>query len=835
VATVLLGSRAARSEALPPRGRGVSIEVPNSFRPRQQLCALILCLTSCVLQGGADPGLQFASAGQTAYVIVGPDHASTVDAYAVRTLADCLQRATGATFPVLTPAELREQPMPTHIFVGQSSHAEDRFGAAALIDGLSDQGHAARTRDTDILLCGRGLHGNFYAVQHFMESALGWRWFSRFEKPVIPVRRDLIIAPPAWTREVAFAYRQGLWFVGPFDYHNGINIRLSERDTEYRARRGTPRFAAGIVSHPDGWTISGVHALDQLIPATPATRLWPPYQWLKKRDYFKTHPAFFTLQPSGRRVPNQQLCFSHAPLRQELTRNIRGFIREHGAHTPVVLGAADASGGFCACAGCKALARRYQSPGGPYYDYLIEIATLLAKESPDTRIKALAYRRSQTQRPPKMPTGERLPDNVLVVFASVEDPLNVSWDSAVGRETYADLRGWCGIARHVLTWHYPVPYSKGAHFPFSNIRRLSANLRLAKQAGAEGVYQEYATDRVNAGYDFAELHIYLFYKLAMDVTADVAQLVREFTDHQYGDAAHLARTYLDELEAAVAASPQPVPMSATSESCFAYLTAARIHRWQALFDRMVIRLADTPRELANVRRLRRNLDVAVLLRWFDLAQAHPKAYEDHRDYTRRILAAGGGGKGVLQDLVAVIQGGGQKLPLPAPFAELDPSRVRRFVPENKGRGPKAAKQRYVRDRAAAFGYAATVHREIDRDLPFAFGFYQNRVGATAPPWGTAGARRELGHDLITADTYQVYRLGTIRVTPSCRIWLQVNQGQATTLELGPRLFDVTAPDGPTNVWDAHVSLKFTGPAYGGGAGPNRVLCDQIILVRNDGG
>jgi len=38
--------------------------------------------------------------------------------------------------------------------------------------------------------------------------------------------------------------------------------------------------------------------------------------------------------------------------------------------------------------------------------------------------------------------------------------------------------------------------------------------------------------------------------------------------------------------------------------------------------------------------------------------------------------------------------------------------------------------------------------------------------------------------------------------------------------------------GETNRWEAWVSLKFTGKSWGGD-GEERVVCDRVILVRQD--
>ena len=78
---------------------------------------------------------------------------------------------------------------------------------------------------------------------------------------------------------------------------------------------------------------------------------------------------------------------------------------------------ADRPGRFCYCEGGVAREQRYESPGGPLFDSLIELCNTLGREHSATLVKTLAYRRSQTQIPPRLTAGEKLPDNLIVDFA----------------------------------------------------------------------------------------------------------------------------------------------------------------------------------------------------------------------------------------------------------------------------------------------------------------------------------------------------------------------------------------------------------------------------------
>jgi hypothetical protein len=360
-------------------------------------------------------------------------------------------------------------------------------------------------------------------------------------------------------------------------------------------------------------------------------------------------------------------------------------------------------------------------------------------------------------------------------------------------------------------------------------------MRLMHQAGVRGLFTDHSKYLQRAG--LGELQTYLFLKLLRDINCDTDAIIREFTDHQYGAAASLARRYLRELEQGrkdMRDLPPGVTFSSPNldDRTFPYLTVANIHRWQTWFDRMEEQVAGAPDQRLNVRLLRRELDFASLWKWFDLKKAHPDYYKDPATHVDRITAVNNAtapagmphrplGAETLQDLLAVIAGGGQAQPLPEHLAGLPADRVRQYLPRNYAYSGRKT----VPDPEAAFGYATTVDLP---DMPFELGFYQwiARDPPPGTPSGTHGARVTIEKDQITPGVYRLYELGDIAVTPDCWIWFSA-KSWATHLEVGTRLYE----PGADNVWHAWVSLKFDGSSYGGKAQEDQVLCDRIILVR----
>lgn len=477
------------------------------------------------------------------------------------------------------------------------------------------------------------------------------------------------------------------------------------------------------------------------------------------------------------------------------------------------------TGAFCHCPACKELETRYQTPGGPFFDYLFELCALVKDRQPDTRILTLAYRLSQTQKPPVMPPGEAFPDNLIVQFANIHDDVDKDWNHPRNRPSYEDLLAWVKLTPNVWAWYYPNSYHHGGGMPTgNNIPRSVTDLRLMKAAGVQGVFIEQGSMAVPGGFNFTELQKYIYVQLFKDIDRDVDALIREFTDHQYGAAAALARTYLRELEAAQDAASEDTSHGAgrSINRVMTGLTPTMLRRWQDYFDRMEAAAAAEALRLKNVRRLRQTLDYATLAHWNDLARAYPETFDDYRVVKDRLAPTPThwGFDALVEEWELMIQVAGTEKPLPPPFDVMDKVLVRRFVPHRAGWHAPVN----VKDPDAAFGFAAVVDNP---DQPFHFGFYQNDTK-------TRGPTAKVESDDVEWGRYRVYELGEIQVSLDSIVWFS-GRSWLTQLHLGERLYGPPAPDND-NRYEVYVSLKFD-PLESASNAPYTVLCDQIIFVK----
>lgn len=587
------------------------------------------------------PDVKLAVEGKTDHVIVKPENPSKVDDYAVAELAHYLNEITGAEFAVVEPDELTEDQ--TAVFVGVSGPMKQRLGDDAPLSGLEAQEHVVRSEGQDVFLYGEGIHGNKDAVFAFLEEPLGWRWFSVYEHPMVPSKPTLVLEP--FNRTLGYDFpsrnvngklrRRNL----DFPYQLGSNMGFDGRVKQIANRYGedAAKNLGHFVSAVPESGISG-HTLFYFIPPTPKTRRADIFDW-RPDNYFETHPEFFSLWDNGKRLPNKQLCFGNPELRQELTRNVLEFLKRNPDAPHFGLSAMDCPGTFCHCPECLKLEEKYGTPGGPLFDYLIELCGEMKDKYPEATVKTLAYRHSQTQTPVKLPEGEKLPNNLIIDFAPIEDCCFADWKNHHDEKhakTLSDLRGWNDIATNVHAWMYPNPYRSALLMPVANIERVINTIKLLKDAGVTGFFTDHIGTYNRAG--FTDLQNYLIFNLMKDADCDPDELIREFTDNVYGAAGPLMRDYIADVEKRRIAMPMPPDCRyRASYEELVYLTPENIHRWQRQFDEME-RLAanDPPNVLTNIRLARRELDFATLWKWFELKKAFPDYYQDYKVVADRI-------------------------------------------------------------------------------------------------------------------------------------------------------------------------------------------------------
>jgi hypothetical protein len=783
---------------------------------------ILLFLLTIVAGGGmiyAAPAkpLTLAKAGKTDYKIIAPATPSKIDTMAVKELNQFLKQATGAEFKVIAGDSAGVAKLTHRLFVGLSPVALEILGNNPVAK-LKDQEHIVKRIGNDIFLYGKGEYGNIYAVYTFLENQLGCRWYTVYGDMKIPFSKTLELGDFDYSRNFAFKIRALMnWFyvdletANRFFYRNFQNQLLIKR----------PRLPG--VKSVYNEVLPGCHSAFSYIPPGGGKQLGTnsPLPWLKDKKYFTTNPNFFSVGKKGKRVNNRQLCFSNPALRKELTKNLERRLNETGGKSVISIDATDRGEKFCYCPDCIALEKKYQTPGGPLFDYVLELCSYFKQKYPEAYVITMAYRKEQTEKPP---VGiDKLPDNLIIKFAPIYDNLLAPLSDPSNAETYKRLKRWCELSDHVWVWYYVNPYNPGRSVPppppVGNLERLVKDIKLLKAAGVEGTYFEHDSG-VPYSANFSELQTWLMLKLFQDPNQDSKKLIKEFTDYYYGKAAPLMRQYMAELEQyrkqLLAAGDFWTYLPNASQ--YTYLTPENIINWERMFDKMEKVTAKNPEHQFHVKLVRMSLDVAFIRNVKKITAQYPKLATPLNKVIARLEKTDkkmlklrvGGRKTNLSKWInnATLEA----KPLPAMFDKYPADALHQVNPNF----PNELHQRLlVKDPDAAWGIA-NFENEKSALIPFGTGFY-DKIDKKM------GISIKIPQSAIIPDVYKFYKIGTTALTSNCIIW-----GGRWYILVG--LGHLYSVDNPSAKYEVYVSLKFEGPGYGGKGKVTRVLCDRVVLI-----
>ena len=782
----------------------------------------ILAVFSAVLVFGSD----FIKNSRTDYVIVIPDQPDAGTKFALTELKTFLKKASGTEFKSVAESAMPEG---KRIFLGCSNAAQKILGGDPC-PGMKDQESRVKTVGNDLFLFGKGTWGSMFAVYDYLENVLGYRWYDARGGMKVPDCRNL-----KWqeldrknTFSVPFRSATGYWIFHRPHAHlcylrNRQNFALIPR---FLKMKGI------IIPDQEMEPAYGSHTLPSYIPGEANRNIYKPYSWLKNQNYWKTNPEFFGVRENGKRSGGSHLCFSNPGLRRELTANILENMKRQPDEQIFSVSVHDSPGRFCYCPECLKMEKKYRTPGGPFFDYLIELAGKVSREYPKNRISFLVYRKGQTQIPP---SGiDKLPSNLLPVFAPIDDDFSKSWDHKNNADTAVHLKQWGKLCSGLGIWYYPNPYGGDITFPLGNITRLVNDIRRMIAAGMTHSYFEHDVGVANM-IGFTELQSFLILQLFKDNSQDAESLIREFMGFEYGKAAPLMRKYLDELEKATAATGMFMSWNA-APAAYEHLTPENLIRWHGYFEKMEKMLQDSPVQLDNLRRVKLNLEYAMLIRYNRIIRKYPgfkitpQALADSVQKEFRKTIADFYDKGfefraktslrTLEDRIsmALVLAGkeGKKLPDDI-FGKIPQDRILQFIPKVNGRALE-------NDPDAAWGVTAVQMTKPVPKLPYPVHIYDYVARKYYPK-----LLRVTAKNIGPRGQYKIYRV-TKKHTLSANCMLQI--GEDSWYQIRANLGDAYE-DGSLNRVEIYASLKFEGPAfYPEDKGKtDRVLCDRVIVVK----
>ena len=468
---------------------------------RKGLMVFVACAVPC-----AAAGLRLVENGRSDYAIVIAADAVQSERHGAEELQHFLEQMSGAKLAVVTEAR------PRMILVGDSPVLE-KLNPGIRLPDLGSEGFALKTMGRHLIIAGGKQRGTMYGVYTLLEK-LGCRWFTP-EVSRIPKRRTIAIGPLDEVQKPAFEYRE------PF-FSEALDRDWAARNKTNGAHQRLDVTVGGNIQY-----YPFVHSFDLLIP---------PQRW------FGEHPEYFSLIDGQRRAQGGQLCLTNPEVLRLGIETVERWIDAHPEATIISVSQNDRYG-WCECENCRRVEREEGgSHSGPLLRYVNALAAEIEKRHPDKLIDTLAYQ--YTEDPPAVTRPRR---NVRVRLCPIDACEAHPYEQCPYDAYFVkNLRAWGKITDRLYVWHYNTNF---AHYllPFPDFDELGADLALYKRSGVAGVFLEGSVSQ-GGGAENAELRSYVMAKLLWDPKTDVNQLVNEFLEGYYGNAARAMRAYYDLME-----------------------------------------------------------------------------------------------------------------------------------------------------------------------------------------------------------------------------------------------------------------------------------------------
>jgi hypothetical protein len=751
-------------------------------------------------RAAAGPGLPLSVAGQATARLVVADAPALPEQTAARELATYLRKATGAAFE--PRAESTAGAPGAAIYLGAT-----QFAAQHGLDGgrMGPEEFVLRTVEGHLVIVGGRPRGTLYGVYAFLEQVVGCRWLTFFGDEFVPPRPDITVPPLDRRERPAFATRDlycPIWCSADTKRQFTVRNRLNGNSSLTTAEYG---------DSPTRFVGPGVHTFADYIPP---------------QQYFATHPEYFSMRDGKRLADGGQLCFTNPELQKVLAERVLAQVagaQDADPVTRIYSVSVNDVPGMCDCPQCTALAREEGSGAAPLLQLVNAVAERVGRDYPQVLIDTLAYRRKDTETPPRT---LRPRDNVLIRFCPIDNNFGAPFEDEANRESLDHLRGWSAISRQVWLWYYAVTYGNGNCSPLANLNRWAQDLRVTQASGVSGVFAQADSGQAQM-HDLADLKQWVLARLLWDPQQSLDELVADFCDHYYGAASGVVQEYVRLLEEQ-GRQARPYLMWNPFLTDYTYLTGEFLWASQTLFDRAEAAVTASPEHLTRVRRARLSTDYASLV-FFDRLQ---EACRTHGTVVAMADVAGryrqtwsatvearldpGRQAAAKEDVDTWLRVWGTERPckpLPPPLDRLPAATVRQVTSEFFG----LWQTERVADPAAATGWAA--QRDTGGELPLTCGVYD-----------TPNALFVKNIQIPAADVqgpgYGLYPVGRFRIGPGFYVWVTASWGISIPVGFAYN------PGQPGREWDIYLSLSLQGPAYphGGTAGKNTVAVDRLILV-----
>ena len=455
--------------------------------------------------------------GKTNFRIVLSDLPCAIEETAAKELKMYLDESTKINWEITSEKDIPED-VP-QILIGNSSRAK-KFFPEVFQNQIPYDGIEIHLKGNMLLLAGHEQRGVIYAVNTFLETVLGIRWWTSTEQ-FVPIHKTLQLDSLDISYAPKLIYREA-FYKDAFDPVFAMRMKCNGH-----FGKTTPEY--GDHHHFSYWC----HSFFELI---------------SPEKYFKDHPEWFSEINGVRQHENAQLCLTNDEMRKELTKNVIEALRKNPEAKFVSVSQMDWYGP-CMCEKCREIVEKEEAQSGPLVHFINKVAEDVEKEFPNVFVETLAY--NYTRKPPMHVKPRK---NVVIRLCTMGCAFGQPLISEQNKSFYNDMEGWGKIAHQLFIWDYVTNFSSHI-LPHPNLHVIAPNIRFFFDKGTIGLFEQ-GDANCELG-DFVRMRNWIISKLMWDPTLDERELRKEFLTGYYGrKATPFLLEYFDILSNRAEASKQ---------------------------------------------------------------------------------------------------------------------------------------------------------------------------------------------------------------------------------------------------------------------------------------
>ena len=140
--------------------------------------------------------------------------------------------------------------------------------------------------------------------------------------------------------------------------------------------------------------------------------------------------------------------------------------------------------------------------------------------------------------------GLKCSDGVSVLYAPISSNFTRSLYDAVNSATYNTMKAWRAVSKKIYLWLYSTNFSFYL-IPFNSFNGMQDNYKFAVEMGTEFLIDQAQSNQKGSATGWCLLKAYLNAKLAWNSSINYQQLVDNFFNAMYGEAAPFMREYFE--------------------------------------------------------------------------------------------------------------------------------------------------------------------------------------------------------------------------------------------------------------------------------------------------